>query len=81
MKASELIRELQKQMDFMNCDPHVVIQHPNDDEFNNRDVFCGKRGLYAGCIGMETVIFLKHACTLFGKEMPDQIWRRFKELE
>lgn len=78
MKASELILELQKQMELMNCDPYVVIQHPYDDEYNNRDVFRSKRGLYSGYIGIEPTIFLHHADTLFGKEMPQQIWRRFK---
>lgn len=81
MKASELIFELQKQMELMGCDPYVVIQHPDDDEFNNRDVNRGPRGLHSGYIGMEPTIFLNHADTLFGKKMPQQIWRRFKELE
>lgn len=79
MKASELIFELQKKMEFMKCDPYVVIQHPDDDEFNNRDVLNGKRGLHCGAIGMEPTIFLEHANTLFGKEMPQQIWRKFNE--
>ena len=81
MKASELILELQKQMAFMKCDPYVVIQHPDDDEFNNRDVFKGKRGLHCGAIGMEPVIFLHHAPTLLGEVMPEQVWSRCKEFE
>lgn len=82
MRASELIKELQRVIDlFGGNDPYVVIQHPNDDHFNNRDVDRTKRGLIAGYIGDERVVFLNHAHTLLGKEMEDQIWERRVDLE
>ena len=81
MKASELIFLLQKQMDLMKCDPYVIIQHPDDDAFNQKDVENRKRGLQAGYIDLTPVITLTHADTLLGKRVKEQIWRRFPELE
>lgn len=81
MKASELISLLQKQMDIMNCDPYVVIQHPNDECNNQKDVEMRRRGLWGGYIATEPTIMLTHADTLLGEKIPDQIWRRFPELE
>ena len=81
MKASELISLLQKQMDLMKCDPYVVIQHPDDDAWNQKDVECRRRGLWGGYIGTTPTITLTHADTLLGEEVPEQIWRRFPELE
>ena len=81
MKASELINLLQKQMELMNCDPYVVIQHPNDDGWNQKDVELRRRGLWGGYIGMTPVITLTHADTLLDNLVKEQIWRRFPELE
>lgn len=81
MKASELIALLQKQMECMNCDPYVVIQHPDDDCFNQKDVERRTRGLWGGYIGTTPVITLEHADTLLGNTVKEQIWRRFPELE
>jgi hypothetical protein len=81
MKASELINLLQKQMEVMNCDPYVVIQHPNDDGFNQKDVELRRRGLWGGYIGTTPTITLTHADTLLGEKVKEQIWRRFPELE
>jgi len=38
LKASELITILQKNMKYLNADPDVIIQHPNDHNWNQRDV-------------------------------------------
>jgi hypothetical protein len=81
MKASELINLLQKQMEVINCDPNVVIQHPNDDGFNEKDVELRRRGLWGGYIGTTPTITLTHADTLLGEKVKEQIWRRFPELE
>ena len=69
MKASELIKLLQKEIEFFGCDPYVVIQHPDDDSWNERDVWCGKRGLMHGYIGDEPAITLIHSDTLLGVEV------------
>ena len=81
MKASELISLLQSQMDIMACDPYVIIQHPDDDAWNEKDVEMRRRGLWGGYIGTEPTITLTHADTLLGKKVKEQIWRRFPELE
>lgn len=81
MQASELINLLQKQMELMNCDPYVVIQHPDDETWNQKDVEFRRRGLCGGYIGMTPVITLEHADTLLGNTVKEQIWRRFPELE
>lgn len=81
VKASELINLLQKQMDLMNCDPYVVIQHPNDDAWNQKDIELKRRGLWSGYIGTTPAITLTHADTLLDNPVKEQIWRRFPELE
>ena len=69
-------------MDYLNADPDVVIQHPYDHEWNQRDVLdYGRSGVMVGYIGDKPVITLQHAETLLNKEMPSQCWRRHTELE
>ena len=72
MKASELIKLLQKEIEFFGNDLYVVIQHPDDDNWNERDVLCGKRGLMHGFIGYQPVVVLEHADTLLGVEMNER---------
>ena len=69
MKASDLIKLLQKEIEFFGCDPYVVIQHPDDSNWNERDVNCGKRGLMHGYIGDQPVVTLERSDTLLGTEM------------
>lgn len=69
MKASELIRLLQKGIDNLGCDPDVVIQHPDDENWNQRDVWCCDRGLIVGYIGDKPAITLERSDTLFGEEI------------
>lgn len=69
MKASDLIKLLQKEIEFFGCDPYVVIQHPDDSNWNERDVNCGKRGLMHGYIGYQPVVTLERSDTLLGTEM------------
>ena len=71
MKASELIKLLQKEIEFFGQDPYVVIQHPDDDSWHERDVLRGKRGLIHGYIGYQPVVTLEHSDTLLGVEMND----------
>lgn len=69
MKASELIKLLQKEIEFFERDPYVVIQHPDDSNWNERDVWRGKRGLIHGYIGDKPVVTLEHSDTLLGVEI------------
>ena len=69
MKASELIKLLQKEIDFFGCDPYVVIQHPDDENWNEHDVWRGKRGLMHGYIGDKPVVTLEHSNTLLDVDM------------
>lgn len=69
MKASELIKLLQDGIKELGCDPYVVIQHPDDENWNERDVWRGKRGLILGYIGDKPTITLEHSDTLLGKEI------------
>ena len=72
MKASELIKLLQKEIEFFGDDPYVVIQHPDDDNWNERDVWCGKRGLIHGHIGYQPVVTLERSDTLLGVKMNER---------
>ena len=69
MRASELIQYLQKEIEFFGRDPYVVIQHPDDDNWNQRDVWRGKRGLMHGYIGDNPVVTLERSDTLCGVEV------------
>lgn len=69
MKASELIKLLQKEIEFFGDDPYVVIQHPDDESWNERDVDCGKRGLMHGYIGHQPVVTLERSDTLLDVKM------------
>lgn len=64
MKASELIDLLQKEIEFFEYDPNVVINHSNDGSWLMHDVWCNKRGLMHGFIGDQPVIMLEYSNTL-----------------
>lgn len=69
MKASELILLLQDGIKKLGCDPYVVIQHPDDESWNERDVWCGKRGLVLGYIGDKPTITLERSDTLLERQI------------
>lgn len=69
MKASELILLLQDGIKKLGCDPYVTIQHPDDESWNERDVWCSKRGLILGYIGDKPTITLECSDTLLGNEI------------
>jgi len=69
MKASELIKLLQKEIKTFGCDPYVTIEHPNGDWNSLRDVWCGKRGFMHGYIGDKPAIVLSRSTTLLDEEM------------
>ena len=69
MKASELVKLLQKEIESFGCDPYVTIEHPSGNWNSLRDIWHGKRGLMHGYIDDKPVIVLSRSTTLIGVEM------------